>query len=232
MRSRAGERTGRCTPCGLQLAASGYQEVINFSFVEPGWEADLAGMRRSDPAAQSDRQPALGHAHEPDRRTGGERALQPESQGAARAGVRDRPGVPAPAGRAGRARSMWRASGSRCAWRPPHSGRPPTSNGAWRTRPVDFFDVKGDLEALLAPLTARFEPAPHPALHPGRSARVILDGRGNRLDRRAASALAAEVRAAGAGGAVRGRCRAAAARAAARVPGGVHVSRRSPATCR
>jgi phenylalanyl-tRNA synthetase beta chain len=43
-------------------------------------------------------------------------------------------------------------------------------------RPVDFYDLKGDLEALLAPLTPRFEPAPHPALHPGRSARVLIEG--------------------------------------------------------
>jgi len=47
-----------------------------------------------------------------------------------------------------------------------------------RARAVDFFDIKGDLEALLAPLRARFEPAvhPHPALHPGRAARVMLGG--------------------------------------------------------
>ena len=44
-------------------------------------------------------------------------------------------------------------------------------------RPVDFFDVKADLEALVAPLTLRSEPSEHPALHPGRSARVLLDGR-------------------------------------------------------
>ena len=45
-----------------------------------------------------------------------------------------------------------------------------------RARPVDFFDLKADLEALLAPREARFEAAAHPALHPGRSARVLLDG--------------------------------------------------------
>ncbi len=44
-------------------------------------------------------------------------------------------------------------------------------------RSVDFFDVKADLEALFAPVTLRFEPATHPALHPGRSAAVVLDGR-------------------------------------------------------
>jgi phenylalanyl-tRNA synthetase beta chain len=41
-------------------------------------------------------------------------------------------------------------------------------------REVDFFDVKGDLEALLAPSRARFEPAAHPAMHPGRCARILL----------------------------------------------------------
>ena len=48
-----------------------------------------------------------------------------------------------------------------------------------RERPVDFFDVKGDVEALLR-LAAperhwRFAPQAHPALHPGQSARVYLD---------------------------------------------------------
>ena len=43
-------------------------------------------------------------------------------------------------------------------------------------RTVDFFDVKGDVEALLAPRRATFEAASHPALHPGRCARVLLDG--------------------------------------------------------
>jgi phenylalanyl-tRNA synthetase beta chain len=44
------------------------------------------------------------------------------------------------------------------------------------TRPVDFYDIKGDLEALFAPRHLRFERIDHPALHPGRSARVMLDG--------------------------------------------------------
>jgi len=42
-------------------------------------------------------------------------------------------------------------------------------------RRVDFFDVKGDLEAIAGP-TFAVEPAVHPALHPGRSARVLLGG--------------------------------------------------------
>jgi len=41
---------------------------------------------------------------------------------------------------------------------------------------ADFFDVKADVEALLAPLQARFESAQHPAMHPGRCARIVLEG--------------------------------------------------------
>jgi phenylalanyl-tRNA synthetase beta chain len=44
-------------------------------------------------------------------------------------------------------------------------------------RQVDYFDVKADVEALAWPLHVRSEPAPHPALHPGRSARLSIDGK-------------------------------------------------------
>jgi phenylalanyl-tRNA synthetase beta chain len=44
------------------------------------------------------------------------------------------------------------------------------------TRNVDFFDVKADLEAVCQPLVLVFESTRHPALHPGRAARVFLDG--------------------------------------------------------
>ncbi len=43
-------------------------------------------------------------------------------------------------------------------------------------RSVDLFDVKGDLEALVAPRALTTERAAHPALHPGRAARVLVDG--------------------------------------------------------
>lgn len=41
---------------------------------------------------------------------------------------------------------------------------------------VDFFDVKADVETLLAPRIAEFRRTSHPALHPGRSAEVVVDG--------------------------------------------------------
>ena len=50
----------------------------------------------------------------------------------------------------------------------------------WGTpaRAVDYFDVKADLEAMLAPHALTAEAwSGHPALHPGRAARLSLDGR-------------------------------------------------------
>ena len=41
-------------------------------------------------------------------------------------------------------------------------------------RTTDFFDVKADLAAVL-PDNVRFESAEHPLLHPGRSARIVLN---------------------------------------------------------
>ena len=45
-----------------------------------------------------------------------------------------------------------------------------------KTVDVDFFDVKGDLERLFAPATLAFEAFAHPAAHPGRCAKVFLNG--------------------------------------------------------
>ncbi|MFZ5502948.1 MAG: phenylalanine--tRNA ligase subunit beta [Pseudomonadota bacterium] len=39
-------------------------------------------------------------------------------------------------------------------------------------RPVDFYDLKADVEALCFPQVLRFVAAQHPALHPGRSAQI------------------------------------------------------------
>jgi len=56
----------------------------------------------------------------------------------------------------------------------------PATSENWvnESRNVDFYDAKGDLESLAGMLgkTLEFEPAQHPALHPGQSARVSADG--------------------------------------------------------
>ncbi|WP_448506976.1 phenylalanine--tRNA ligase subunit beta, partial [Immundisolibacter sp.] len=58
----------------------------------------------------------------------------------------------------------------------------PRSPEQWSipAQPVDFFDLKADVEALLA-ITGcadqfSFQPAAHPALHPGQSARLLRTG--------------------------------------------------------
>ena len=43
-------------------------------------------------------------------------------------------------------------------------------------RRVDFYDVKGDLEALFAPAAVHVEAAGHPAFHPGKCGRIRVDG--------------------------------------------------------
>jgi phenylalanyl-tRNA synthetase beta chain len=43
-------------------------------------------------------------------------------------------------------------------------------------RDADFFDVKGDLEAIVAPRHVTTQRGEHPALHPGRSSSVAIDG--------------------------------------------------------
>jgi phenylalanyl-tRNA synthetase beta chain len=58
------------------------------------------------------------------------------------------------------------------------------NDGQWaeKPRPVDFFDVKADVEALfyLAAQTVVFEAAEHPALHPGQTA-ALIDSQGQRV---------------------------------------------------
>jgi hypothetical protein len=39
------------------LADRGYQEVVNFAFVEEAWERDFCANDRPDPPRQPDRQP-------------------------------------------------------------------------------------------------------------------------------------------------------------------------------
>lgn len=52
----------------------------------------------------------------------------------------------------------------------------PSVDDQWgaSNRPVDFFDLKGDLEALFGQVALQFERDDSPALHPGRSARITI----------------------------------------------------------
>ncbi len=48
---------------------------------------------------------------------------------------------------------------------------------SYQAEKVDFFDVKADIEVLFSPRQLTFRRAAHPALHPGRCAEVLLDGK-------------------------------------------------------
>jgi len=54
----------------------------------------------------------------------------------------------------------------------------PVNELAWNVekKNADFFDVKADVEAMFAPRHVQFQAAEHPALHPGRCARISCDG--------------------------------------------------------
>ena len=49
--------------------------------------------------------------------------------------------------------------------------------GGQKGQLADFYSVKGDLETLLAGLDVRFETIADPAMHPGRSASVLVAGK-------------------------------------------------------
>jgi len=158
------------------LAGLGYQETINYSFVEERWERELAGntdpirllnpiasqmsvMRSSllgslvavlkfnlDRKAQRVRLFELGRVFRKDARV-------PDS-------VTTVAGFDQPMHVAGLA----------------YGGVDSLQWGS-ADRAVDFFDVKGDVQALLAPRQPVFQPADHPAMHPGRCASVWLGER-------------------------------------------------------
>ena len=77
------------------LAAMGYQETINFSFVEERWEHESGGQSESDQVAQPDCQPDERDALSPAGLLAAGAQVQPRSQSAACARVRVGPCVPA-----------------------------------------------------------------------------------------------------------------------------------------
>ena len=158
-----------------RLAAADYREVINFSFVEPGWEADFAGesnpIRLLNPINSQQsvmRTSLIGSLVEVVMKNHSRKVPRIRIFEVGRVFLRD-PGAKDGPLSVGGLRQPMRIGAAACG---------PAPSEQWDTppRPVDFFDVKSDLENLLAPLTPRFAPAAHPAFHPGRSARVALDG--------------------------------------------------------
>ncbi len=157
------------------MAALGYLETINFSFVEEAWERDLAGntdpVRLLNPIASQMsvmRSSLLGSLLQVIKRNVDRRAERVRvfevgrvfrRDASVRVGADAVTGVDQPMRLAGAIYGAARQQG-------------------WTGKPVaaDFFDIKGDVEALFSPRRPVFEAAQHPAMHPGRCARVLLCG--------------------------------------------------------
>lgn len=167
----------RVGPHGVRrkLASLGYQETINFSFVEERWERELAGnfepIRVLNPIASPlsvMRSSLIGSlvsvlqfnlTHKAER-------VRVFEQG--RVFLRDKSIAASDVTVAGISQPM-RVAG--LAYGPAEPIQWGESDGV-----VDFFDIKGDVEVLLAPKKPTFVAASHPALHPGRCARIEIDG--------------------------------------------------------
>lgn len=158
------------------LAALGYQETINFSFCEERWEHELAGnanpIKLLNPIASQMsvmRSSLLGSLLQVlkfnlDRRADRVRVFE-----LGRVFLRDASSKNTDTTVEGFNQPMY-VAGMVC------GGAEQLQWGS-KDRGVDFFDVKGDVEALLAPQAASFHPAQHPAMHPGRCAQVFLHGK-------------------------------------------------------
>jgi phenylalanyl-tRNA synthetase beta chain len=159
------------------MAALDYQEVVNFSFVEANWERDYAGnadpIKLLNPIASQlavMRSSLLGGlvaniVHNANRKQARVRVFELGRVFFRDAGVAD--GELAVAG----VRQPLKLAGA--AWGPQVE-----EQWGMPARPVDFYDVKMDVQALFGARASalRFEAAVHPALHPGRGARILFQG--------------------------------------------------------
>ncbi len=158
------------------LAALDYQETIAYSFVEERWERELAGnadpIRVLNPIAAPlavMRSSLIGSLVATLRHNLARRAPRVRIFEAGRVYQRNEVAVDGDVSVAGidqpmRLAALAYGDADALQWGVPE-------------RAIDFFDAKGDVEALLAPLPVRFAASEHPALHPGRSARVHVQDR-------------------------------------------------------
>jgi len=157
------------------LAAAGYQELVNYSFVDARWERDFGGpdepIRVLNPIAShfgAMRTTLIGGLVAALKYNLNRQASRVRVYELGRVFLRDASAMDGPLAVRG-IRQPARLAALACG---------PVDEEQWgrASRDVDFFDVKGDIEGMLPRDAVRFEPATHPALHPGRAARVMLGG--------------------------------------------------------
>ena len=158
-----------------QLAGLGYQETINFSFVEEQWERELAGnahpIKLLNPIASQMsvmRSSLLGSLLQVLKFNLDRRAERVRLFEVGRVFLRDASVQNTDTTVEGFHQPM-RVAGLAC-------GSTDMLQWGRKEQAIDFYDVKGDVEALLAPRQATFVAAEHPAFHPGRCAQVLVAG--------------------------------------------------------
>ena len=158
-----------------RMAALDYQETINFSFVEERWEHELAGnanpIRLLNPMASQwavMRSSLIGSLIGVLRFNLARKVSRVRVFEAGRVYLRDANVTDGDASVAGIHQPM-RLAGLAF-------GSADAIQWAAKEKPADFFDIKGDIEALFAPRAVQFVAAQHPAMHPGRCARIEADG--------------------------------------------------------
>jgi phenylalanyl-tRNA synthetase beta chain len=158
------------------LATLGYQETINYSFVEERWEQELAGnanpIKLLNPIASQMsvmRSSLLGSLLQVLKFNLARKASRVRVFEVGRVFLRDASVSNSDSTVQGFDQPMRVAALS--------SGSADALQWGHKEQGVDFFDAKGDVEALLAPLKAEFQPGKHPAMHPGRCAQVLVGGK-------------------------------------------------------
>ena len=159
-----------------RMAAADYREVINFSFVEPAWEADFADetnpIRLLNPIASQlsvMRTSLIGSLVDVVRKNHFRKVPRIRVFEIGRVFLRDAAAPDGPLSVAGLRQPLRIAAAA--------YGRAFSEQWDGAERAVDFFDVRADIEALVAPLAVRFETAVQPAFHPGRCAKVLVEGK-------------------------------------------------------
>jgi phenylalanyl-tRNA synthetase beta chain len=149
------------------LAARDYQEIVSYSFVDAAWEADFGG--KAAPVALAN---PIASQMGVMRSTLAGALIDCLVQNLARKQSRVR------VFEVGRCFMTEASGGYHQPMRIGGISYGDTRHEQWglKSRRSDFFDIKSDVEALLAPLTAKFNPVEHPALHPGKSANILVGG--------------------------------------------------------
>jgi phenylalanyl-tRNA synthetase beta chain len=158
-----------------RMAALDYQETINFSFVDERWEHELAGnadpIKLLNPMASHwavMRSSLIGSLIGVLRFNLARKAPRVRVFEAGRVYLRDARVADGEANVSGIHQPM-RLAGLAF-------GAADSTQWSVKDKAVDFFDIKGDIEAMFAPRALRFVAAEHPAMHPGRCARIEAGG--------------------------------------------------------